>query len=115
MSAIEALCLVVFDVDVGQQVEAMHPAGALTAQEASDVAFHSFPVSSAAACQQPPAQSCTLRAAHTRLPYKRALLLLQDSMSMELRSKSSVKDSSFFFRIKRRGQQPPGAAQFLYG
>lgn len=44
---VTALCQVVFDIDVGQKVEAVHPPGALTPEEESDVAFHSFPVSAA--------------------------------------------------------------------
>eukprot|EP00951_Prasinocladus_malaysianus_P013410 scaffold101303_cov44-Prasinocladus_malaysianus.AAC.1 len=51
-----------------------------------------------------------------------------DSMSMELHSKSSIRDSTFFFRVKRRGGQavrdrdnpgglPDGSdtCRFLYG
>jgi hypothetical protein len=41
---VSAVCQVVFDVDVGNRVEALHPEGALSKEELGDVAFHSFPV-----------------------------------------------------------------------
>jgi hypothetical protein len=44
------LVVVAFDIDVGQQLETEVPAGCLTAQERSDVAFHAFPVSGWAPC-----------------------------------------------------------------
>ncbi|GAB4820709.1 hypothetical protein N2152v2_007755 [Parachlorella kessleri] len=79
---VTALGAVVFDVDVGNKCESIYPPGALTPEEESDVAFHSFP----------------------------------DSISMELRTKSSVRDCSFFFRMRRRPADQCGAApRFLYG
>lgn len=42
---IVAICSVVFDLDVGQQIESVCPIGALSEPTASAVAFHSFPVS----------------------------------------------------------------------
>lgn len=38
------LCSCIFDVDVGQRVQHLVPAGCLSEEEAADVAFHSFPV-----------------------------------------------------------------------
>eukprot|EP00798_Chlamydomonas_sp_ICE-L_P022159 gene22159-29224_t len=66
------LCSVIFDVDLGQRVEHLVPAGVLSEEEKRDVAFHAFP----------------------------------DSMSHELHARTSIKDSSFFFRVKRRGEVP---------
>lgn len=40
-----AICSVLFDLDVGQRIDSIYPEGALTEEEANDVAFHSFPVS----------------------------------------------------------------------
>lgn len=79
---IVAICSVVFDVDIGQKVEHIHPADAITEEEQHDLAFHAFP----------------------------------DSLSMELHSVSQIKDSSFFFRCRRRGRLvctagSPGNAQ----
>lgn len=42
---IVAICSVVFDLDVGQQLESVCPPDALSEATASAVAFHSFPVS----------------------------------------------------------------------
>lgn len=42
---IVAICSVVFDLDVGQQLESVYPPDALSEPTASAVAFHSFPVS----------------------------------------------------------------------
>jgi hypothetical protein len=39
-----AICSVLFDLDVGQRIDSIVPEGALTDEEANDVAFHSFPV-----------------------------------------------------------------------
>lgn len=39
-----AICSVLFDLDVGQRIDSIVPEGALTEEEANDVAFHSFPV-----------------------------------------------------------------------
>ncbi len=41
---IVAICSVLFDLDVGQRIDSIVPEGALTEEEANDVAFHSFPV-----------------------------------------------------------------------
>lgn len=41
------VCVVTFDINVGQSMTTLVPEGILTAQEKSDVAFHSFPVSMA--------------------------------------------------------------------
>lgn len=41
-----AICSVLFDLDVGQRIDSIYPEGALTEEEANDVAFHSFPVTS---------------------------------------------------------------------
>lgn len=41
---VHAICSVVFDIDEGQRLEGCFPENALTEQEATDVAFHSFPV-----------------------------------------------------------------------
>ena len=40
-----AVCSVVFDLDVGQQLEHVYPHGALSEPIASAIAFHAFPVS----------------------------------------------------------------------
>lgn len=40
-----AICSVVFDIDLGQQVESCCPPSALSAEELEAVAFHAFPVS----------------------------------------------------------------------
>ena len=40
-----AICSVVFDLDVGQQLESVYPTNAMSEATASAVAFHSFPVS----------------------------------------------------------------------
>lgn len=40
-----AVCSVVFDLDVGQQLEHVYPNEALSEPTASAVAFHAFPVS----------------------------------------------------------------------
>ncbi|KAG2489782.1 hypothetical protein HYH03_011732 [Edaphochlamys debaryana] len=66
---IVGICSVLFDIDVGQRVEHLVPAGCISKEEQQDVAFHSFP----------------------------------DSMSMELHARTSIKDSTFFFRVRRRG------------
>lgn len=50
---IVGLCLVEFDIDVGQQVNQIMPDGCLTAQEKADVAFHAFPVSLCEPCMVP--------------------------------------------------------------
>ncbi|KAL0020793.1 hypothetical protein WJX79_003522 [Trebouxia sp. C0005] len=80
-----AICSVVFDLDVGQQLESVYPPDALSEPTASAVAFHSFP----------------------------------DSMSMELHSRSSVRDSTFFFRLRTDRDRSEGAAysqsSFVYG
>lgn len=80
-----AICSVVFDLDVGQQLESVYPPDALSEPTASAVAFHSFP----------------------------------DSMSMELHSRSSVRDSTFFFRLRTDRDRSAGAAysqsSFVYG
>ena len=41
---VHAICSVVFDIDEGQKLEQCFPENALTAEEANDIAFHSFPV-----------------------------------------------------------------------
>jgi hypothetical protein len=43
------LCVVTFDINVGQSLTTLIPDGLLTAQEKSDVAFHAFPVRAGAA------------------------------------------------------------------
>ncbi|KAL3154098.1 hypothetical protein ABBQ32_013634 [Trebouxia sp. C0010 RCD-2024] len=82
---IVAICSVVFDLDVGQQLESVYPIAAISESTATSVAFHSFP----------------------------------DSMSMELQSRSSVRDSTFFFRLRRDGSRAEGAdyiqSAYLYG
>ena len=40
-----AICSVVFDLDVGQQMETVYPTAAISEMTATSVAFHSFPVS----------------------------------------------------------------------
>lgn len=42
---IVAVCSVVFDLDVGQQLESVYPNAAISEATATSVAFHSFPVS----------------------------------------------------------------------
>lgn len=42
---IVAICSVVFDLDVGQQLESVYPTAAISESTATTVAFHSFPVS----------------------------------------------------------------------
>ena len=42
---IVAVCSVVFDLDVGQQMESVYPTAAISETTATSVAFHSFPVS----------------------------------------------------------------------
>ena len=39
-----AVCSIVFDIDVGQKLEACFPQNALSSEEENDIAFHSFPV-----------------------------------------------------------------------
>lgn len=41
---IVGVCSVLFDVDVGQKVEHLHPPTALSPEEQTDVAFCAFPV-----------------------------------------------------------------------
>lgn len=40
------ICSVVFDIDVGQTLQHLHPENCLSEEEQSSVAFHAFPVSS---------------------------------------------------------------------
>ena len=40
-----AICSVVFDLDVGQQMESVYPIAAISETTATSVAFHAFPVS----------------------------------------------------------------------
>ena len=47
---IVAICSVVFDLDVGQQLESVYPAAAISESTATSVAFHSFPVSARDEC-----------------------------------------------------------------
>lgn len=42
---IVAVCSVLFDLDVGQQMESVYPIAAISETTATSVAFHSFPVS----------------------------------------------------------------------
>lgn len=42
---IVAICSVVFDLDVGQQMESVYPTAAISETTATSVAFHAFPVS----------------------------------------------------------------------
>eukprot|EP00891_Asterochloris_glomerata_P002409 jgi/Astpho2/2409/Aster-x1074 len=74
---IHCLAVVLFDLDIGHQLEQCYPRDALSVAEQGDVAFHAFP----------------------------------DSMSMELHSCSSVRDSTFFFRMWRRGIPQPVAEE----
>ena len=56
-----AICSVLFDLDVGQRIDSIVPEGALTDEEANDVAFHSFPVRTplaGPACGAAPIASC---------------------------------------------------------
>jgi hypothetical protein len=39
------ICSVVFDIDVGQTLQHLHPENCLSEEEQSSVAFHAFPVS----------------------------------------------------------------------
>ena len=70
---VHALCSVVFDIDVGQRLEHCHPEGALSEEEARDLAFHSFPVrrvggaggrAAPAPCAPPPLPVTTLPPQH---------------------------------------------------
>lgn len=40
------ICSVIFDIDEGQKILEIYPPGAVAPAEASDVAFHAFPVCS---------------------------------------------------------------------
>ena len=94
-----AICSVLFDLDVGQRIDSIYPEGALTEEEANDVAFHSFPVphplwfqSYVAIRRSPCHTQWTVDDAGVASALERLTQLTQDSMSMELHSKSSVRD-----------------------
>ena len=79
---IEGICTVLFDIDVGQTVRDIVPGRVLTEEEESAVAFNSFPVSQAAlVCLIDVLQLVQL------VP-----CLPQDSMSMELSLRNSIRD-----------------------
>ena len=113
--ALCGLCEVVFDVDQGNQVEALYPPGAFSKEECRWGAC----LGACSACwlagpllpsrHQPPSRA-------PRPCSDIAFSAFPDSMSMELSSRSSVRDSSFCFRLRRRAP-PPGAPPhpFLYG
>ena len=83
-----ALCSAVFDIDEGQKLETTYPSAALSEEEAKCVAFHAFPVGFSCTSPHPLAQPCAL--------FGRVMVLwlayLQDSLSQELRSRSSLRD-----------------------
>ena len=108
------ICSVLFDIDVGQKVLDIYPPGALGEDEASDVAFHAFPVQSFEA--RFASLSARLQGCTSRLPTCETVELcrqafvqmrvprnnlwsastmplgVQDSLSAELHSRTSVRD-----------------------
>lgn len=101
-----AICSVVFDLDVGQQMESVYPTAAISETTAASVAFHSFPVSARdeQLMKQTHKSYCfasnyCLHAVTVLLWVDIQQLYLQDSMSMELQSRSSVRDRLSLFGL----------------
>ena len=102
------ICSVIFDIDEGQKVLDIYPTGAIGAAEASDVSFHAFPVlcltqhgaaasifcQSGSSSQVFVTQLARVAPQVTLRPRGRpeGLLSLQDSLSAELHSRTSVRD-----------------------
>lgn len=75
---IVAICSVLFDLDVGQRIDSIVPEGALTDEEANDVAFHSFPVCAAAIACGPDASPQRWRRAVRLHRYGHRFFLIRD-------------------------------------
>ena len=95
-----AVCSIIFDIDVGQKLEASFPQNALSSDEENDIAFHSFPVRPTPL----PIQLSLLSCQHSECPF--ALRYTYDASGDHARSLCEDRAWPLALRLCRRCRLP---------